>query len=238
MIRVHWGGYKPITFSQVINEAKNKEKHLRHGWFVVRNRTPSEVEEAIGPLERYSREQEFFSRKPWNQLPEEHRGTEALKDYLAELLCDRIEKVFPTILIDIGTRQNRTALELEALGSARSSVEQARAYLTRIAHDLNQLAMQGLRGRYDSIEGHDMKLRMNVRDTNDWFAFRMTREGHFLAFDLSPFELNAQAGKVRPHCPGTEIMPSQAHIEKNEGKDCFFQAFLLWSLIRIAPLRN
>ena len=118
-----WGGYKPITFSQIMQDAKNQERHLRHGWFVVRNRTPSEVEEAIGPLERYSREQEFFNRKPWNQLPEERRGTEALKNYLAELLCDRIEKVFPTILNDIETRRNRTALELEALGVARTSVE-------------------------------------------------------------------------------------------------------------------
>lgn len=118
------GDYKPITFSQIINDAKNKERHLHHGWFVVRNRTPSEIEEGIGPMEHSSREQEFFSRKPWYQLPKERRGTEALKKYLAELLCDRIEKVFPTILSDIRTRRNRTAVELEALGVARTSVEQ------------------------------------------------------------------------------------------------------------------
>lgn len=119
-----WECCKPITFSQIIEDAKNQEIQLRHGWFVVRNRTPSEVEEAIGPLERCSREQEFFNRPPWTQLPEERRGTEALKNYLAELLRDRIEKVFPTILTDIETRRNSTALELEALGIARTSVEQ------------------------------------------------------------------------------------------------------------------
>ena len=226
MIRIHGEvGYKPITFSQIIKGAKNQVKHLRHGWFVVRNRTPPEVEEAISPLERYSREQEFFNRKPWNQLPEERRGTEALKNYLAELLCDRIEKVFPTILDDIETRRNRTALELEALGVARTSVEEKRAYLTRIAYDLNQLATQGLRGRYDGVAGHDMKLRMKVRDANDWFASEMNRNGHFLAFHLGPFGSHAQASKVRPHCPGPQIMPFQAHIEKdNEGKSCFFQS--------------
>ena len=95
----------------------------------------------------------------------------------------------------------------------------------RIAHDLNQLATQGLRGRYDGVEGHDMKLRMKVRDANDWFASEMNRNGHLLAFGLGPFDLNAQASKVRPYCPGTQIMPFQAHIEKdNEGKDCFFQS--------------
>lgn len=107
-----------------MNDAENKEKPLHHGWFVVRNRTPSEVEEGIGPMEHSSREQEFFSRKPWYQLPIERRGTEALKKYLAELLCDRIEKVFPTILRDIRSRRNRTAAELEALEVPRTSVEQ------------------------------------------------------------------------------------------------------------------
>ena len=198
-----------------MNAANNQVRHLRHGWFVVRNRTPSEVEEAIGPLKRCSREQEFFNRHPWNQLPEERRGTEALKNYLAELLCDRIEKVFPKLLNDIETRRNGTALELEALGVARTSVERKRAYLTKIAHDFNQLATQGLRGRYDGVAGHDMKLRMKVRDANDRFASEMNRNGHFLAFDLGPSRLNAQADKVRPHCPGTQIIPFQAHIEKD-----------------------
>ena len=208
-----------------MNDAKNKETPLRHGWFVVRNRTPSEVAEAIGSLEHCSREHDFFSQKPWNQLPEERRGTEALKKYLAELLCNRIEKVFPTILSDIKTSRNRTALELEALGVARTSVEQKRAYLTRIAHDLNQLATQGLRGRYDCIAGHDMKLRMKVRDANDGFASEMNRNGHFLAFSLGPFGLNAHAGKVRPHRLGTQTMPFQAHTERgDDGKDCLFQS--------------
>ena len=44
--------------------AENKEKKLRQGWFVVRNRTPSEVEGGIGALERRNREQELFSNAP------------------------------------------------------------------------------------------------------------------------------------------------------------------------------
>ena len=208
-----------------MSDAKNKERHLYHGWFVVRNRTPSEVEEGIDPMEHSSREQEFFNRKPWYQLPKERRGIEALKKYLAELLCDRIENIFPTILSDISTRRNRTAAELEALGVARTSVEQKRAYLTRIAHDLNQIATQGLRGRYDRIAGHDMKLRMKVRDANDWFASEMNRNGHFLAFSPGPFLLNDQAGKVRPHSPGAQTVPFQGHTEREPGGvNCFYQS--------------
>lgn len=106
-----------------------------------------------------------------------------------------------------------------------SSFQKRRAYLTKIAHDLNQLATQGLRGRYDGVARHDMKLRMKVRDANDQFASEMNRNGHFLAFDLGPFGLNAQAGKVRPHYPGSQTMLFQAHVEKdNEGKNNFFQS--------------
>ena len=219
------GDYKPMTFSQIVNDAENKEKHLHHGWFVVRNRTPSEVEEGIGPMVHSSREQEFFSGKPWYQLPTERRGTEALKKYLAELLCNRIEKVFPTILSDIRTRRNRTAVELEALEVPRTSVEQKRAYLTRIAHGLNQLATQSLRGRYDRIAGHDMKLRMKVRDANDWFASEMNTNGHFLAFSHGPLGSNAQAGKVRTHRPAAQTIPFQAHTEReHEGMVSSFQS--------------
>ena len=217
--------YKPITILQIVNDAKNKERHLHHGWFVVRNRTPSEVEESIGPMEHSSREQKFFSREPWYQLAKERRGTEALKKYLTELLCDRIEKIFPTILSDIRSRRDRTAAELEASEVSRTSVEQKRAYLTRIAHDLNQLATQGLRGRYDRIAGHDMKLRMKVRDANDCFASEMNRNGHFIAFSLGPFGLTAQASKVRPHRSVAQTIPFQVHTERDhEGVVNSFQS--------------
>ena len=71
-----------------------------------------------------------------------------------------------------------------------------------------------------------MKLRMKVRDANDWFASEMNRNGHFLAFSLGPFLLNAHAGKVRPHGPGVQTIPFQAHTERDlpERKDCFFQS--------------
>ena len=112
-----------ITSLQIVRYAENKVRPLHHGWFVVRNRTLSEVEKGISPTEHFSREQEFFNRWPWNQLPEERRGAEALKKYLAKILCDRIEKVFPTILSDIRARLARTAVELEALELPRKSVE-------------------------------------------------------------------------------------------------------------------
>ena len=166
----------------VIETAENIEKPLCHGWFVVRNRTPSEVDRGVGPLERFQKERDFFNKPPWNSLPEERRGTQALKKYLAELLCTRIEQEFPTFLKTIQTNRDRTSSDLQNLGVGRTTIEQKRAYLTRIAHDFNSLATQGLRGRYDGLTGNDMKLRMKIRDVNDRFVQEMNTNGHYLPF--------------------------------------------------------
>ena len=166
----------------VIETAENIEKPLCHGWFVVRNRTPSEVDQGVGPLERFQKERDFFNKPPWNSLPEERRGTQALKKYLAELLCTRIEQEFPTFLKTIQTNRDRTESDLQNLGVGRTTIEQKRAYLTRIAHDFNSLATQGLRGRYDGLTGNDMKLRMKIRDVNDRFVQEMNTNGHHLPF--------------------------------------------------------
>ena len=167
---------------QVIETAQNIDKPLRHGWFVVRNRTPSEVDQGVGPLERFQKEQDFFSKPPWSGLPEERRGTQALKKYLASLLCTRIEQNFPTFLKTIQTSRVRAASDLQNLGVGRTTIEHKRAYLIRIAHDFNSLAMQGLRGRYDGLTGNDTKLRMKIRDANDQFVLEMNRNRHFLPF--------------------------------------------------------
>ncbi|KAL2037914.1 hypothetical protein N7G274_009389 [Stereocaulon virgatum] len=167
---------------QVIETAQNIDKPLRHGWFVVRNRTPSEVDQGVGPLERSQKEQAFFSKPPWSGLPEERRGTQALKKYLASLLCTRIEQNFPTFLKTIQNSRVRAASDLQNLSVGRTTMEQNRAYLTRIAHDFNSLVMQGLRGRYDGLTGNDAKLRMKIRDANDQFVQEMNKNGHFLPF--------------------------------------------------------
>ena len=166
----------------IIETAENRDKPLHHGWFVVRNRTPSEVEQGLGPLERFQKEKDFFTEPPWSNLPEERRGTQALKKYLAELLCTRIEQAFPDFLKTIQASRDSAASELQSLGVGRATIEQKRAYLTRIAHDFNSLATQGLRGRYDGLTGNDMKLRMKIRDANDGFVLEMNENGHFLPF--------------------------------------------------------
>lgn len=167
---------------QLLDLAGNTEKYFRHGWFVVRNRTPSEVQASMEPSERHIKETEFFNSAPWNAFVPERRGTQALKRYLAELLSNRTLETFPTILTTLRERIKSTTIKMEGLGLARGTPEEKRAFLTKIAQEFNSLASQALRGRYDSLATNNLKLRRLVREANDNFSWEMKRSGHAVPF--------------------------------------------------------
>lgn len=92
-------------------------EQVNHGWFVVRNRNPEEIEHNISSAERHDRERAIFDSAPWTELPESRRGVQALKKYLADLLCKRIQDIFPTILETIKDRQTATSSKVLKIGT-------------------------------------------------------------------------------------------------------------------------
>lgn len=179
--------------------ARNTEKHFRHGWFVVRNRTPSEAETSLEPIERHFREKTFFENAPWTELPIHRRGTQALKTFLAELLCTRIQEKFPAMLHELSDRIQLTRSRLESLGESRDATHKKRMYLTKLAQNFNQLASQALRGRYDSKTADNVKLRRMVREADDAFAKDMKVNGHTVAFvDLFQCQQNGELPSQNP----------------------------------------
>ena len=223
-------GHTLRRFPQIIDIVRNKTKPLRHGWFVVRNRTPLELGGKITALEHHKKEKEFFDAEPWNTIPEERRGTQALKKQLADLLSARIENVFPTLAKDVQKLHADAGSALQSLGKPRQSLSEKRAYLSDIALAFHSLIIQGLHGQYASIGEDAMKLRMKVRDANDAFARLMKQQGHSVPFMTQPnvttgsakapstvtnigggaFGTNsspfgqANFGHVGPPCPGTK----------------------------------
>ncbi|KAL9600156.1 MAG: hypothetical protein Q9179_003315 [Wetmoreana sp. 5 TL-2023] len=181
---------------QILSLAQNEEKHLNHGWFVVRNRTPEEVESGITSLERHDREKSFFNSGPWTRLPEARRGTQALKRYLADLLCERIQETFPTILAMVQTRLALTQNELYALGPSRNTLEEKRAYLTDIAQQYHSLFTQALSGRYHGLSDDSLKVRRYIREANDTFASDMIHYGHSVPFESTSDSLDSDQPKV------------------------------------------
>ena len=97
-----------------------------------------------------------------------------------------MQEAFPKMLADIQDRIKSTSTTLASLGSDRSSIEQKRTYLTRIAHRFNTIALDVLRGRYDMIEGDELKLRKYVRDANDGFMRQLKLSGFRVPFVAIP----------------------------------------------------
>ncbi|KAL8966859.1 MAG: hypothetical protein Q9183_003183 [Haloplaca sp. 2 TL-2023] len=180
---------------QILSLAQNEEKHLNHGWFVVRNRTPVEIESGISPWERHDREKSFFDSIPWTKLPESRRGTQALKQYLADLLCGRIQEMFPSILATIQGRHAQTLRELSELGHSRNTIEEKRVYLTDIAQQYHQDSSHALSGRYHGLSHDNLKLRRYIREANDAFASEMVQKGHCVPFQTVPHGPRAQRSK-------------------------------------------
>ncbi|KAI4251147.1 MAG: hypothetical protein LQ352_005034 [Teloschistes flavicans] len=183
-----------ITKCDIVqNPSENEIKTLHHGWFVVRNRTPSEVKSGISSLERHEKEQAFFNHSPWTELPTSRRGAHALKRFLADLLCDRIKGTFPTLLTTIQARQEATQRELDKLGSPRSTVAEKRSYLTKLAQHFHDVCSQMLGGRYHEFRNDGLKLRKFVWEANDAFAAEMIHHGHCVPFQAAPSSLYSRS---------------------------------------------
>ena len=193
---------------QVVDIVRNKTKPLRHGWFVVRNRTPGEVSNEITALEHHKIEREYFEAEPWNTIPEERRGTQALKKQLADLLSARIENVFPTLAKDVQKLQADTESALESLGTPRDTLSQKRAYLSDVALAFHSLIIQGLQGQYASVSEDAMKLRMKVRDANDAFARFMKQKGHAVPFMEQPHDA----------AEGSKLLQASTNKDEGSGK--------------------
>lgn len=157
---------------------------------MVRNRTPEELEDNISNIERQKREENFFDAKPWNTLSESRRGTQALKNHLADLLCHRIQEVFPSIYATIQERQASSRHQLERLGPSRTTTEERRTYLTDLAQQLHSLNSQALRGRYHGLPNESLRLRRLVREANDTFTTEMIDHGHCVPFEDTPIYRN------------------------------------------------
>jgi len=168
----------------VIRIAQNCVENLQHGWFAVRNRSPSEIKAGVTLKERHAKEREFFTTSPWNELRKDHVGIQALCGFLAQLLYEHIRHEFPAVVAEIEAHCQQLHAEIEELGPPRQSTMEQRQYLTQTTSRYQKKVSDYLRGVYeaDLTPDHPLKLRMHVRDLNDAFAKKMSKQGHTRAF--------------------------------------------------------
>ena len=198
---------------------RNETKPLHHGWFVVRNRTPAEVKDGVSSQEHHQKEDDFFRSKPWDQIPEERRGTLALRKYLSTRLCAKYQAVFPAIQKEVQIKKSETESALTAMGATRGTLSEKRVYLSDMASAFNSLILQSHLGHYGSLSDDTMKLRMNVREANDTFASIIKHTGHAVSFvELADSPIDGRGPDSRSTiAPARHIDFSVPQIKEDNG---------------------
>ncbi|KAI1297990.1 P-loop containing nucleoside triphosphate hydrolase protein [Xylaria venustula] len=139
--------------------AKNQESvhKLKLGWHVLRNRP--EGRENISSADRNAEEESFFKR-------------------------EHIKKTLPSLVKEIDTNLSTSQRDLEKLGRPREKTEDLRAYILDIAEKFQQLARDGVEGRYsndffgDLDSSHEArKLWARIRRLNSVFHVTLVTKG-------------------------------------------------------------
>ncbi|KAK6538210.1 hypothetical protein TWF694_011091 [Orbilia ellipsospora] len=181
---------------EVLRTASNKSYRLALGYFVVRNRGPSEME--LSRRDRDSAEREFFSRqKYWNTLPKDRVGIQSLKEYLGKLIFERFRNDLPHIQSEIEDHIKTCEERLAVLGRPRHSEAEQRGYITAVEVVAGQIVDEAFHGRYEKEvfrENDELKLRQRVRLLNHDLARDFIQYGNTIAFSTSLITRDEEEG--------------------------------------------
>ncbi|KAL1969323.1 hypothetical protein VTN77DRAFT_9515 [Rasamsonia byssochlamydoides] len=171
---------QPGDEKEVLHVAQNQVEHLKHGWFLVKNRSTQDILDGVSLKQRNINEKKFFQSQPWSILPKERIGIDSLKTFLGQLLLDHIRREFPQLISEIDALATKTEKELKGYGPSRQSPTEQRRYLTRVAMDYQKQVSDSLNGLYDAnlAPGHPSKLRLHIRNMNEDFAEKFITHGH------------------------------------------------------------
>ncbi|ENH71810.1 Interferon-induced GTP-binding protein Mx2 [Fusarium oxysporum f. sp. cubense race 1] len=174
------------TESKIARVAKNLDNiKLRLGFFLLKNLSPSEIEQGLDMDARSRRELQFFASPPWvsQGLDTERIGAEKLRIFLQELLDTHIEKELPKVKEDIRKSLEASERELQALGEPRPTVGHIRAYLIGLSMRFTEIARAALDGNYHGnyqeffTDSEDSRLRARVQQLNTAFATEVRENG-------------------------------------------------------------
>jgi len=155
---------------------------LKHGWYCVRNRSTQEILDGWSMQRRHQKEEDFFSKKPFNKIDQKRTGIANLKSNLGRLLSNHIAREFPEIRKEIESRYTVCLGQLEALGAPRQNTQEQRQHLTRIATIYQRKIEDVSTGRYTAAGMHPSKLRMHLQEASDRFNDNMHRRGRTMEF--------------------------------------------------------
>ncbi|KAI9152099.1 Repressible high-affinity phosphate permease [Paramyrothecium foliicola] len=168
----------------VVDLVNGKRRDLNLGYCVVKNRSADDASSSAE--ERDLQEMGFFSKEPWSNLDSDRLGISALRQRLQRLLMDRTRSEFPKVLAEVSARRKLKEILLKSLREARSTTDEQRIFLNKVASRFSELKSNALDARYTKDESFkdkaELKLITRIRELNEAFSETMRTEGHEMNF--------------------------------------------------------
>lgn len=165
----------------VCNLVLGKRKKLRLGYYLVCNRGPDGDNRSMGQREL------MFNEKPWDSLPRERLGRDALKITLSSLLAGLTRSVFGTLRNEIQKELEKAVMQLDGLGSRRESEQEQRIFLSSIAGKFQALVTAARFGNYSQDnafeEDPDLRLCTSILNLADEIVGKFSEIGHVYEFE-------------------------------------------------------
>ncbi|RVD80123.1 uncharacterized protein DFL_008030 [Arthrobotrys flagrans] len=179
---------------EVIRTARNQTYRLGLGYFVVRNRGPSEME--LSGEGRDSLERSFFTQEaPWNTLPKDRVGVKSLKEFLGKLIYEQIRNDIPQLQLEIEEHIEKIKESLTKIGNPRTSTLEQKLFVTEVEVKAREITDEAFHGRYEKkifTECESLKLRQHARALNKEFSEAFIKYGNNRAFSST---LNSRANE-------------------------------------------
>ncbi|KIV99533.1 uncharacterized protein PV09_08835 [Verruconis gallopava] len=180
----------PSIVEDYMDYARNTKLPLKYGWHVLRNR--DEESEDWSSEQRDIAEASFFRTSRWGALEATQLGANSLRTALSQHLEQKIRDILPTMIPKIQSTLKSLKTQRDVLGPPRTSVDEQRRHLNRIADDFTSYIRRGMEGRADPelklIEYTGFStLRSNINSLNNYFINEL-RSQPFSSMVLGPPE--------------------------------------------------
>lgn len=120
-------------------------------------------------------------------MPRSLVGIDTLRTRLSKVLLSQIATELPSLIKEIEDKIDHCRSRLRRLGETRATVNEQKSYLLKISQSLQELVKAAIDGTYNdpffgdahSTEGYQKRIRAIVQNSNEEFAQRISRRGHF-----------------------------------------------------------
>lgn len=188
------------TRNVIVDLVRGKRRDLQLGYCLVKNRGADDNSSTAE--QRNQQEKIFFGEAPWTGLPLDRLGIPALKTRLQQLLMDRTKSEFPKVRAELTLKLKEYQGLIKDMGESRSTTEQQRIYIGKIAAEFNQIKNFGLDAYYTRHkvfdDNPDLKLITHIREINERFSKVLHAKGHTRAFASEPDDGQSTKRRCKP----------------------------------------